>query len=131
MNANTVSGQDVHDMGRSSRGPLLIGVLIVLALLVAGGSILWQGSRAAQTAAPLTGERFLAANPELKAAQGYAAWSGAAAGETALSADAFLARNPELKAVARFAATGDEHAFLAQNPELKAVRRYAGPQAGD
>lgn len=131
MNTNTVSGHVLHDEGRSSRGPLLIGVLVVLALLVAAGSILWQGSRAAQTAAPLTGDRLLAANPELKAAQGYAAWSGAAAGEADLSVDAFLARNPELKAVARFAETGDDHAFLAQNPELKAVRRYAALKADE
>lgn len=131
MNTSTVSDHSIHDEGRSSRGLLLIGVLLVLALLVAGGSILWQGRSAAQASAPLTGERFLAANPELKAAQGYAAWSGAAAGETAVSTAAFLARNPELKAVAHFAERGDDHAFLAQNPELKAVRRYAAVKADE
>lgn len=100
MNTNTVSGHTIHGEQDSSRGALLIGMLVVLALVAAAGSIQWQGSSAVQSAAPLAGERFLAANPELKAAQGYAAWSGAAAGETAQSSAAILARNPELRFVA-------------------------------
>ena len=101
MNTNTFSGHTIHDEQHSSRGPLLIAMLLVLALVAAGGSILWQGSGTAVTTAPLTGERFLAANPELKAAQGYAAWSGAAAGDIAQSSAAILARNPELRFVVR------------------------------
>lgn len=133
MNSSSDSIHDRTVLGEA-RKPVdrrLVGFLILLALTIVAGLLIWQTFGGAQTAAPLTGERFLAANPEFLAVESYAAWQPATSTQALPAEEASLALNPELMVVARYAKLGDDHAFLAQNPELSAVRRYEQLRAAE
>jgi hypothetical protein len=139
--------------GLNSAGRTMLA-LAFLALLVVAAVAVLQGRTVVERVAPsLAEERFLAENPELKAARGYPAQASAAVTDRAFLAQnpefsavrrnneslnaaadrAFLAQNPELSAAARFVAANaePEHTFLAQNPELKLMRRYAELRASE
>ena len=122
MNTKMMSGPNVRPARGNTVRLATILAYLLLALLVIGAILIWPAASDAPSAVQsLSGERFLAQNPELSAAQRYAAAPNAASGEQ------FLARNPELMVAARYAealeALSGER-FLAQNPELSVARRY-------
>lgn len=124
MNSKTISSPFI----RGAKGPTIdVGTVLALAflaLLVVAAILLWQAPSAVQPISqPLSGERFLAQNPELSVARRYAVTADTVREEW------FLARNPELMVAARYASSAGEAAFLAQNPELSIARRYTQLQA--
>jgi hypothetical protein len=121
MNVKAVSTQE---MRVARRRPVALLYLAGLLLLVLLGVILVTSAPAPVTVGavsqPLTGDRFLAANPELVLFRHTRA-SAATASEAS-----FLAQNPELSGF-RYARAVviDDASFLAQNPELLVFRRMA------
>jgi hypothetical protein len=127
MNSKTLTTPHIPGARRPSPALWLLVAAVLLALVVISGLSVWQGIAQDKTVAPaaarLSGERFLAQNPELSVAARYT---------VAQDEAAFLAQNPELSAAARYTAasavTHDEAAYLAQNPELSAAARYTVAQ---
>lgn len=152
MNSRTISTPSIPQAKRAYAGVWPLGAAALLALIVISVIVLWQafaaGQAVAPVLAPLSGDRFLAQNPELSVAARYGAAQDAtrflarnpelivaaryAAAITLVEDSAsFLHRNPELSAAARYGVLQDEASFRARNPEVSAARRYAIQQAGD
>lgn len=94
MNMRAVSNRSVWlGKGRSVVILPILGLVLLGLVGLAVISLSQTPAAVESVAQPLTGERFLAANPELKAT-----------GSSARSESAFLAQNPELSAVWRYAA---------------------------
>lgn len=158
MNTQTISSPVIRAGTGSAGARRTILILMLLVLVRLATLAITQARTEAQTVAPaFSGEHFLAANPELMAAQRYvsipllsvlsepavlarnpelSAFRRAAAATTAVAADLFLAHNPELSAarrtVAAASAVAAGRSLLAQNPELSVTWRYeAGTQVAE